>query len=318
MAEENFLDDEDIYDDDDDESMTGSDEDSDDLQDEFSLDEDDEDDDDAEDKDDDDDDDEDEDGEEEGEDGKKGEAKEPKLKDLKVRAPGEEFGETLSKLLKGGKATVPNPLKAKPSPSPSSPSPSPSAPAAPKAVAKKRVEGGVVLSKAKKMEKLIEKEKMDQKVRLELIKRKKKLLHRQHLKVIDYGPFHAEKDLVRTATRGVVQLFNAINKHQRELKNLPQDQEDSSALSNEKFIDLLKQSARSKTSAPSAPETKDKAKTKDKASADPKRWSILNDDYALGSKGLKDWDRESDSDDDPFQNTQNLSYEIENELELED
>jgi len=64
------------------------------------------------------------------------------------------------------------------------------------------------------MEKL-EQESLQKKVRSVIKARKKQKLEKHHLFVDQYSTFEEEKRLKNASRKGVVKLFNAINKHQK-------------------------------------------------------------------------------------------------------
>ena len=113
---------------------------------------------------------------------------------------------------------------------------------------------------------------------------------------------NAEKALSRTATRGVVQLFNAVRDHQKDMKTKLKEAGGSfrkqekvyKNLDKNSFVQMLTGKPISK---PSGEPLKKKAKTEikdeEEKNADQSTWSILRDDYMLGAK-LKDWDKDSD------------------------
>merc|ERR1719244_928878 len=106
-----------------------------------------------------------------------------------------------------------------------------------------------------------------------------------------------ERRLAKIATRGVVQLFNAIEKQQKEdFSEVAESGEkkrkswgDYKEMDKDSFLDMLKGAA---------PKTKLKAnKVKVKDEDDDEggsKWDVLQDDYMMGGK-LGDWDKESDS-----------------------
>ncbi|XP_066282273.1 RRP15-like protein [Branchiostoma lanceolatum] len=110
-----------------------------------------------------------------------------------------------------------------------------------------------------------------------------------------------ERALQRIATRGVVQLFNAVKKEQKTIQEKLQEAGPTeskkakamSSISKGSFLDKLKTTMAS--GVPSGTERRkdnplDKGKAVDK---DEPSWKILRDDYMMGSN-MKDWDKESD------------------------
>uniref|UniRef100_A0A1B6L4B1 RRP15-like protein n=1 Tax=Graphocephala atropunctata TaxID=36148 RepID=A0A1B6L4B1_9HEMI len=104
-----------------------------------------------------------------------------------------------------------------------------------------------------------------------------------------------EKALLKIATRGVVQLFNAVREHQ---KTLEKDLEDAGPIEHKKdkvlksldkraFLDVLMGSTKSQPVSKLIPEEV-------KEDPDNPTWSILRDDFMMSSK-LKDWDKHDSS-----------------------
>ncbi|CAL8338124.1 unnamed protein product [Gadus morhua 'NCC'] len=101
----------------------------------------------------------------------------------------------------------------------------------------------------------------------------------------------AERTFQRTATRGVVQLFNAVRKHQNLVNDKVKEVGGSdrkkakllSSVTKKDFIDVLR--------------GKDTVKVvkaeKETAAAEKPSWSVLRDDFMMGAK-MKDWDKQSD------------------------
>merc|ERR1719187_2117524 len=102
---------------------------------------------------------------------------------------------------------------------------------------------------------------------------------------------NAERTLTKIATRGVVQLFNAVREQEKVLKTI----------NKENFINMLSGKAmvgseepaekRSRVEREVEEEEEEMEEKEEKQSS----WSILRDDFMLGAK-LKDWDQESDGD----------------------
>ncbi|CAG2235410.1 RRP15-like protein [Mytilus edulis] len=120
-----------------------------------------------------------------------------------------------------------------------------------------------------------------------------------------------ERALQRIAQRGVVQLFNAVRKQQKILKEQlddagPTEAKKSKALgkmTKGKFLDLLKgqtvanvsnQRMNMKTEIKQVKNCRAMKNESDEEGSNKKKWDILRDDYMMGAK-MKDWDKESDS-----------------------
>ncbi|XP_029180012.2 RRP15-like protein [Acropora millepora] len=104
-----------------------------------------------------------------------------------------------------------------------------------------------------------------------------------------------EKTLAGIATRGVVKLFNAVSKHQKEmesrLKEAPTEAKKSKvveSMSKSAFLSMLKSSSEK-------PKSKDQPnmKASDVTSVEsaPSTWNILRDDFMMGAK-MRDWNRD--------------------------
>ncbi|KAM6217398.1 RRP15-like protein [Rhynchocyon petersi] len=111
-----------------------------------------------------------------------------------------------------------------------------------------------------------------------------------------------EKNLQRIATRGVVQLFNAVQKHQKNVDEKVKEAGGSvrkhakliSAVSKKDFISVLRGmdgSTNEKTSTKNS-----KAKQIEMKPEESPSWNILRDDFMMGAS-MKDWDKESDGSD---------------------
>ena len=119
-----------------------------------------------------------------------------------------------------------------------------------------------------------------------------------------------EKKLTKIATRGVVQLFNAVREQQKTLKT----QLDKAGLSTTKrdkvfknldkdaFLDVLSGKKRTLSSASISSngvhnsdlkKLKTEVKAEDMNHDDDGTWSVLKDNFMMGAK-MKDWDKESD------------------------
>ena len=112
---------------------------------------------------------------------------------------------------------------------------------------------------------------------------------------------NAEKALSRIATRGVVQLFNAVKDHQKDMKvklkeaggSFRKQEKVYKNLDKNSFVEMLTGKKMSKSSSEGPSSKKAKIEVKDEEPSENSTWSILRDDYMLGAK-LKDWDKESD------------------------
>ncbi|KNC28151.1 RRP15-like protein [Lucilia cuprina] len=119
-----------------------------------------------------------------------------------------------------------------------------------------------------------------------------------------------ERTLRKVATRGVVQLFNAVRIQQKDLQHQleeagPLDSRKEAVLNNinkRKFLDVLMSGKRSK-SEPVDNFVKDELKEESDSSEDEgtdgkkkkSEWSVLRDDF-MTNKKIKHWDEEDGSD----------------------
>ncbi|KAH9636435.1 hypothetical protein HF086_006250 [Spodoptera exigua] len=104
-----------------------------------------------------------------------------------------------------------------------------------------------------------------------------------------------ERILTKIATKGVVQLFNAVRNQQKTIEK-EMDRNDLSEGKKEKilkkfdkraFLDTLMGQSKSVIVDEEAKVAKSEVKDEDKP-----RWSALRDDFMMGAK-MKDWDKES-------------------------
>ncbi|OQR70436.1 RRP15 protein-like [Tropilaelaps mercedesae] len=96
-----------------------------------------------------------------------------------------------------------------------------------------------------------------------------------------------EKNLLRTATRGVVQLFNAVSKFQEEKRKKREDHssdDDEPRYKKGRFMETLSKIQ--------------EKKRKDESTATASKWKALRDDFMINSK-MRDWDKKESDEDDP-------------------
>ncbi|CAG8769833.1 14466_t:CDS:2 [Cetraspora pellucida] len=107
-----------------------------------------------------------------------------------------------------------------------------------------------ILSRSKGIERRIDDAKLEYRARRAINIEKKKLAHKDRIKV-DFTTIDTERKLRKIATRGVIQLFNAIHISQKIVDNsikeaggkqrlTTREAKDVSSMSKEKFLDLLK------------------------------------------------------------------------------
>ncbi|XP_064804881.1 RRP15-like protein [Oncorhynchus masou masou] len=105
-----------------------------------------------------------------------------------------------------------------------------------------------------------------------------------------------ERNLQRVATRGVVQLFNAVRKHQKTVDEKVKEAGGSerkkakllSSVSKKDFINVLRG-----TEGGSEVLIKTERQTTGREAEEKPAWSVLRDDFMMGAS-MKDWDKESD------------------------
>lgn len=113
-----------------------------------------------------------------------------------------------------------------------------------------------------------------------------------------------EKLLQKIATKGVVQLFNAVRQQQTEtnqklLNAGPLERKREQVLKNidkRAFLDVLMGESQS-ISIDKNIECQEEEKRDDKENKEDKIWSVLRDDFVMGAK-LKDWDKKQLNDED--------------------
>ncbi|CAG2165611.1 unnamed protein product [Oppiella nova] len=104
-----------------------------------------------------------------------------------------------------------------------------------------------------------------------------------------------ERLLCSIATKGVVQLFNAVRQQQTAIESKLNEVGSSETrrdkmmtqFNKNQFLDKLKQKDNSNKS--------NKSNESDKKDTEEQKWRVLRDDFMIGAK-MKDWDKESDSD----------------------
>ncbi|XP_070578641.1 RRP15-like protein isoform X2 [Ptychodera flava] len=170
--------------------------------------------------------------------------------------------------------------------------------------------GTKILSKARELKKVkvIEDEEKMEEVKRRKQKRDWREMSRAKPQVTER---EYEKALQRTATRGVVQLFNAVKKQQKTLDSKlkevgPSERKQAKVMqtmTKGDFVDLLKGT---KANVLNKPRTDVMKKRKgsvgegDKSAEDREHgasWNILREDFMMGAK-MKDWDQGSESDED--------------------
>ncbi|XP_063054381.1 RRP15-like protein [Engraulis encrasicolus] len=155
----------------------------------------------------------------------------------------------------------------------------------------------VILQKNKQLEKRKEKAKEEMLERRKLVDKRKAWEMIGRVKPDIVKDREIERNMQRTATRGVVQLFNAVRKHQKDVDEKVKEAGGSerkkakilSSVSKKDFINVLRGTEGPTESAKTLKaEVKEEEEEKGKPA-----WSVLRDDYMMGAS-MKDWDKESD------------------------
>ncbi|XP_028676574.1 RRP15-like protein isoform X1 [Erpetoichthys calabaricus] len=156
-----------------------------------------------------------------------------------------------------------------------------------------------ILLKNKELERLKEKEKQEQ------AEKQKKICERRDWELIGrvkpniVQDREREKNLQRIATRGVVQLFNAVRKHQKNVDEKLMEAGGSerkkakmlSSVTKKDFINVLRGNMSDN------PHTTEKNKSAEIKNEQEPSWNILRDDFMMKSS-MKDWDKEDDKGED--------------------
>ncbi|XP_069464682.1 RRP15-like protein [Ambystoma mexicanum] len=169
----------------------------------------------------------------------------------------------------------------------------------------------IILLKNKKLQQEKEKEQQEKLEKRRQLDKKREWEMMCRVKPDVVKDRETERNLQRIATRGVVQLFNAVRKHQSNIDEKVKQAGRSeskrakliSSVSKRDFINVLRGKEQSKALQS---ETKRTPKSKTitvKSEAGPE-WNILRDDFMMGAS-MKDWDKKSDDDDDAEQEPSN-------------
>lgn len=149
---------------------------------------------------------------------------------------------------------------------------------------------GPILSAHKKLviEKLGEEE-AERKIKGEAKKEKQTLAEKGHVKPATYLDSH-DKFLISVATKGVVKLFNAVNKAQTAQKGL----NPSRTKEAKEIRKRTKKAFFSELGKPSLPSIGATTKVTEGTDDQQPAWAPLRDNYMLTSSKLKDWDKMPD------------------------
>ncbi|XP_051720876.1 RRP15-like protein isoform X3 [Ctenopharyngodon idella] len=155
-----------------------------------------------------------------------------------------------------------------------------------------------ILLKNKELDKIKEEEKKERLKRKKQIEKKRAWENMCRVKPDVVRDREHERNLQRIATRGVVQLFNALKKHQKNVDERMKEVGGSerkkskilSSVSKKDFIDVLRGADVARAS------TVKKEKVPVNVKVENPSWSVLKDDFMMGAS-MKDWDKESDEED---------------------
>ncbi|XP_031494469.1 uncharacterized protein LOC116260346 [Nymphaea colorata] len=158
---------------------------------------------------------------------------------------------------------------------------------------------GPVLSGLKNLiAKKLSEEEEEQKVKVVAKKERHLIAEKGHVKPEKFLDSR-EKFLVSVATKGVVKLFNAVNKAQVAHKSMSnsksKDAREAGKRSKETFLTELRNASMPTTYNPSAVNTVTEGKNLPKENASEPGWSILRDSYMLTNPKLKDWNKMQDT-----------------------
>eukprot|EP01094_Clydonella_sp_ATCC50884_P004084 TRINITY_DN13165_c0_g1_i1.p1 TRINITY_DN13165_c0_g1~~TRINITY_DN13165_c0_g1_i1.p1 ORF type:complete len:313 (+),score=123.55 TRINITY_DN13165_c0_g1_i1:105-941(+) len=172
-----------------------------------------------------------------------------------------------------------------------------------------------VLAKNTQSAQVISKERFERRVAVEVEKQKKMMMRRNYIPDENYSTRDFEKQLLKVATKGVVHLFNAVKKHQ---KDEPQEEKEKrkiakdDKITKEKFMDLLEKTSKETKPRLSGPGEGTKEarakKTSTSSGGDQPGWAVLREDFATSKDKLSHWDQE----------VQEMEEEAAEELEWED
>lgn len=157
---------------------------------------------------------------------------------------------------------------------------------------------GPILAAQKKLvaEKLLEEE-TERKTKGEAKKEKHLAGEKGHVKPANFLDTK-EKLLISIATKGVVKLFNAVNKAQNPQKGLnPSRSRDAKELAKRRkqtFLSELEKSTPGTTDSSSAFNSSKFTKSVNKENEDEPGWAPLRDSYMLNSSKAKDWNKMAD------------------------
>ncbi|CAJ1061514.1 RRP15-like protein [Xyrichtys novacula] len=152
-----------------------------------------------------------------------------------------------------------------------------------------------ILMKNKELEKIKQREREEQLQKKTQVDKKRAWEMMCRVKPDVVKDRETERALQRVATRGVVQLFNAVRKHQKTVEEKVKEVGGSerkkakllSSVSKKDFIDVLRGSEGG--GGGQQPTDKAPPPTEDQKPS----WSVLRDDFMMGAS-MKDWDKQSE------------------------
>ncbi|KAL0984636.1 hypothetical protein UPYG_G00144500 [Umbra pygmaea] len=154
----------------------------------------------------------------------------------------------------------------------------------------------IILLKNKQLDKIKEKEKQEYLERKKQNDKKRawEMMCREKPDIVKDR--ENERNLQRIATRGVVQLFNAVRTHQRNIGDMVKEVGSSerkkskllATISKKDFIDVLRGA-----DAGTGVGIKTQRQLVGREAKEKPAWSVLRDDFMIGAS-MKDWDKDSD------------------------
>lgn len=173
-----------------------------------------------------------------------------------------------------------------------------------------------ILARRKSVTRILEEAKAEEREAAAVVRAKRALGERAHHASASHDDPVLETMLRKVATRGVVAIFNAVRTAQKEQPaadiefdgrgrakrrragdpdpSLPSGAVAAAAQSRESFLDVLRRGSSASSAAMAAP--KQRAPVETAGSANAGGAGFLRDDFLLGRKRAKDWDRDENED----------------------
>uniref|UniRef100_A0A8C8VML0 RRP15-like protein n=1 Tax=Pelusios castaneus TaxID=367368 RepID=A0A8C8VML0_9SAUR len=176
-----------------------------------------------------------------------------------------------------------------------------------------------ILVKSKELEKEREREKQEKLEKKRQLDKKREWEMMCRVKPDVAKDRETERNFQRIATRGVVQLFNAVRKHQKNVDEKVKEAGHSerkrakliSSVSKKDFINVLRGNEGTKREQSVARKIF-KSKQGEVKSDEGPAWNILRDDFMMGAS-MKDWDKESDRENNTGQDADGLKQDSESD-----